>query len=195
MYNQRRKRNKYNYYNSQAAALGLPYVEERPAPSWWQNWAIGAALSIIVLIFCNLVKLPSPLDVALPWFLFILGGVCAVSWLWQWNADRAYARRSHEPMVTSGKSKARGNGVERVDEDFFALPLTPAELDGGIIPVNYNGKPIELVEPLPPVNLRGFVVQRNAEMDDLSTWELLMQPDFARSTKYIGTIREEGGGK
>jgi len=38
--------------------------------------------------------------------------------------------------------------------------------------------------------MRGYSIQRTTEMDDLSTWDLLTQPDFAWSTKYIGTIGE-----
>ncbi len=185
----RRRNKRYNAYNSQSAFLGqLPYVEEEQSGAGWlQSWAIGAGLTGAALIFFNLVKLPSPLDVILPWLVCLLGVFIVLSWLWQWNADRAHARRTSLPVA------GKPTGLkERLDEDYYASPLTPAELEGSMIPVKHNGKPIESVAPFTPLNMRGYIIQRTAEMDDLSTWEMLTQPDFARATKYIGTIGEGG---
>ena len=185
----RRKNKRYNNYNSQSAFLGqLPYVEEEQTDTGWlQSWAIGAGLTGAALIFFNLIKLPSPLDIILPWAVCLFGVVIACSWLFHWNADRAHARRTSLPVA--GKP---AGAKERLDEDYYASPLTPDELEGSMIPIKHNGKPIESVAPFTPLNMRGYSIQRTTEMDDLSTWDLLTQPDFAWSTKYIGTIGEGG---
>jgi len=187
----RRRNKRYNNYNSQSAFLGQPYLEEEQTDTGWlQSWAIGAVLTGAALIFFNLIKLPSPLDVILPWLVCLLGVFIVLSWLWQWNADRAFARRTSLPVA--GKGADLSKTPERLNEDYFASPITPAELEGSTIRVNHNGKPIESVAPFTPLNMRGYIIQRTPEMDDLSTWDLLTQPDFAWSTKYIGTIGEGG---
>jgi hypothetical protein len=190
MYNRGRKHKRnYNGYYTTAAFIQPQYLEkERTPSSWLQSWTVGAAITIAALFFFNLVKLPSPLDVILPWLVCLFGGGISISWLWQWNADRAFARNTGTSSTT-GKHKP-----ERLDEDSYAPPVTPEELEGITIQVNHYGKPVELVAPVQPIKLRGYNIQRTPGMDDLSTWELLTQnqPGFARSTvKYIGTIGED----
>ena len=191
----RRRNKRYNNYNSQSAFLGqLPYLEEEQTDTGWlQNWVIGAVLTGAALLFFNLIKLPSPLDVILPWAVCLFGVVIACSWLFHWNADRAFARRTSLPGAGKPVAVTKiTSPADRLDEDCYVPALTPEDLRGNTIPVNYNGKPIPTVAPFPPLNMRGYIIQRTPEMDDLSTWEMLTQPDFARSTKYIGTIGEGG---
>lgn len=125
----RKNKRKYNGYHTTALGLQPQYLDKEPTDSaWFQSWMAGAAVTIAVLFFFNLVKLPSPLDVIFLWLVCLFGGGISFSWLWHWNADRAYAR-------STGKGKNK-RGVERLDEDNYAPPLTPEELEGSTVQVN-----------------------------------------------------------
>lgn len=190
MYYQRRKRTKKNWHRYTAEALALsPQSYEPPERSPFAYYLIGSGCGVLVtvMLFVFNFKLPSPFGEVLLWTVFAFAVTGAGLWLWNWNADRAAIRRGE---LMRGRDSREGL-AERKDEDYYVQPLTPEELESGI-PVNKYGKPIEPVADILPINMRGYVIHRTPEMDNVSDWELITNPGTGKgAVKYIGTIGEE----
>jgi hypothetical protein len=192
MYSQRRKRNKrhWNSYTSEALALqplGYEIEEKKPFYYYLAGPICGALIVLFALVF-NF-KLPSPFGEVVMWTGFAFAVAAAGLWLWNWNADQAAARRGGR---LGERQDWAGRARERKDEDYYVQPLTPEELAGSTIALSKYGKPLELVAEMQPLNMRGYLIQRTPEMDDISDWELFTNPAAGKKgIKYIGTIGEE----